>query len=83
MADSLEAEWNAKLRALQDARDAYERQRDADRLIVDSEQQGKILALATDLPAVWTDPATPHRDRKRMLALLVEDVTLIKRPAAR
>jgi DNA invertase Pin-like site-specific DNA recombinase len=79
VADSLEAEWNAKLRALQDARDTYERQRDADRLIVDAQQQRKILALATDLPAVWTDPKTPHRDRKRILALLIEDVTLIKR----
>jgi hypothetical protein len=27
---------------------------------------------------VWNDPKTPQRERKRMLALLIEDVTLIK-----
>jgi hypothetical protein len=78
VADSLEAEWNAKLRALQQARDTYEQQRNADQLILDSALQQKIQALATDFPAVWSDPRTPHRERKRMLALLIEDVTLIK-----
>jgi hypothetical protein len=38
----------------------------------------RILALATDFPAVWHDPKTPQRERKRMLALLIADVTLIK-----
>jgi hypothetical protein len=78
VADSLEADWNARLRALDQARDDYERQRTADRLAVDDEEQCRILALATDFPTVWRDPKTPERERKRMLALLVEDVTLIK-----
>ncbi|MBK5256503.1 MAG: recombinase family protein, partial [Vicinamibacteria bacterium] len=29
-------------------------------------------------PAVWVDPNTKARERKRMLGLLIEDVTLIK-----
>jgi hypothetical protein len=37
-----------------------------------------VLSLATDFPAAWRNPSTSQRDRKRMLALLVEDVTLIK-----
>ena len=78
VADSLEADWNARLRALAEAQEQYERQRSADRLVVDDEERQRILALATDFPAVWCDPKTPHRERKRMLALLVEDVTLIK-----
>ena len=28
--------------------------------------------------SVWLNPKTPQRERKRMLALLIEDVTLIK-----
>ncbi|HKY37011.1 MAG TPA: hypothetical protein VJN18_13790 [Polyangiaceae bacterium] len=28
------------------------------------------------LPAVWNDPNTPERERRRMLALVVEDVTV-------
>jgi len=34
--------------------------------------------LAEDFPAVFNDPATSHRDRKRMPQLLIEDVTLLK-----
>ena len=78
VADSLEADWNAKLRALGEAREEYERQRAADRLAVDDEARRRVLALATDFPAVWRDPKTPDRERKRMLALLIEDVTLTK-----
>jgi hypothetical protein len=39
VADSLEADWNAKLRLLDQARDEYQRLRAADRLIVDDEQR--------------------------------------------
>ncbi len=78
VADSLEADWNAKLRLLDHAREEYQRQRAADRLVVDVEQRRRVLALATEFPAVWRDRNTPERERKRMLALIVEDVTLIK-----
>jgi DNA invertase Pin-like site-specific DNA recombinase len=78
VADSLEADWNARLRALGQAQEEYERQRTTDRLAVGDDERKRILALATDFPAVWCDPRTPQRERKRMLALLVEDVTLLK-----
>ncbi len=87
VADSLEAEWNARLHpfgyrearhALAEAQQEYERQRCADRLIVDDKERERIGALASNFPAVWANPNTPHRERKRMLALLIEDVTLIK-----
>ncbi len=29
--------------------------------------------------SLWNDPTTPHRERKRMAALLIEDVTVVKR----
>ena len=32
----------------------------------------------TDFPRIWTDPELPARERKRMLRLLIEDVTLLK-----
>ena len=78
VADSLEADWNGKLRALAEAQAEYQCQRTADRVAVDPEQRARILALAVDFPTVWRDPHTPQRERKRMLALLVEDVTLLK-----
>ena len=78
VADSLEADWKAKLRDLAEAQESYKRQRTADRLSVDEAERQRILALAADFPSVWRDPKTPQRERKRMLALLIEDVTLIK-----
>ncbi len=78
VADSLEAEWNHKLRALAAAQEDYERQREADRLLLDEEKRAQILALATDFPRLWRDPATPVRERKRMVRLILEDVTLLR-----
>lgn len=78
VADSLEADWNHKLRALTAAQEDYERQRQTDGPILDREQRARVLALATDFPRLWRDPATPQRERKRMVRLLLDDVTLLR-----
>jgi recombinase/recombinase-like zinc beta ribbon protein len=77
VADQLEADWNAKLRELADAKDEYERATEAGNRPLTDEQQARIRALATDLPALWSNPATPMRERKRLIRLLLTDVTLI------
>ena len=78
VADSLEAEWNGKLRAASDAQEQYERKREEDKMSVDSEQRRRILSIANDFHRLWQDPAVPQREKKRMVRLLVEDVTLHK-----
>jgi hypothetical protein len=78
VAQSLEAEWDHKLRALRDAQDDYERRRQADGRALEPSQREQILALAGDFPRLWAAPAVPQRDRKRMVRLLVEDVTLLR-----
>lgn len=78
VADELEAEWNQKLRAVAEAKDQSERQRQSEQTILDEEKRNRILALATDLPKLWNEPTTPDRERKRMARLLIEDVTLLK-----
>jgi hypothetical protein len=78
VAASLEAEWNSKLRALSEAEQNYERQCEADQLKVSAVQQEQVLALATNFPQLWNDPGTADRERKRMVRLLIEDVTLRK-----
>ena len=78
VADSLEAHWNEKLRALEKARDDYERGCEVDKARFDDEQRKRILELTDDFPALWNDSATSHRERKRMTALLIEDVTLTR-----
>jgi len=79
VADSLEADWNRKLCALQEAQQQYERESQKDRLAVDEELRTRLHMLATDFPRLWRDPNTPDRERKRLARLLLEDVTLIKK----
>ena len=75
VADTLEADWNDALRQLRDAQDDCDRATQAAAALSD-EHKAKIRALAANFPAVWRDPATPQRERKRMIRLLVEDVTI-------
>jgi hypothetical protein len=78
VADALEADWNDKLRSLSAAQEQYEQQRQKDRTDLDEVSRQKVLALAQDLPGLWADPRTSDQDRKRMVRLLIEDVTLTK-----
>jgi DNA invertase Pin-like site-specific DNA recombinase len=78
VADSLEADWNDALRALQAAREDYDRASAAAAATLNEEHKAKIRSLATDFPALWANPNTPQRERKRMVRLLVDDVTLHK-----
>jgi len=78
VADELEADWNIKLRALAEVRQHYEQDRQTDQMKLDDQTKAKILALATDFPQVWHASQTSSQERKRMVRLLIEDVTLIK-----
>ena len=76
VADALEADWNEKLRTVRTAEEEHERGTARDGSVLDDAQRAQVLALATDFPRLWRDPATPQRERKRLLRLLIEDVTL-------
>jgi len=78
VADTLEADWNDTLRALQAAQDDYQRASTAAQAALTDQHKARIRALASDFPAMWSDPATPQRERKRMARLLIDDVTLTK-----
>ena len=75
--DSLEAEWNNKLRTLAEAQEQYNQQTQKQRLLIDSQTREQLLSLAADFPRVWNDPLVEPRERKRILHLLIDDVTLI------
>ncbi|TIL87781.1 MAG: recombinase family protein, partial [Mesorhizobium sp.] len=77
VADALEADWNARLRDLDALQREHERQNEADRSLLDEPAQKRIRALAADFPRIWNDERTGAVDRKRMLGLLIEDVTLL------
>ena len=78
VADTLEAEWNEKLRHLQDAHDYYEKHRRLESEKLKKAQQKEVLRLARDFPRLWKNPRTPAREKKRMVRFLMEDVTMIR-----
>ncbi len=78
VADSLEADWNGKLRALAVAQETYEKAKAADASVVTDAERAELMGLSTDFPRLWRDPRTQMKEKKRMLRLLIEDVTLSK-----
>jgi DNA invertase Pin-like site-specific DNA recombinase len=76
--DNLERQWNEKLTSLSQAEEEYSRLSKSQPSALTDEDRDRVHALASDLQRVWNDPRTPARDRKRMLRLLIEDVTLVK-----
>jgi DNA invertase Pin-like site-specific DNA recombinase len=78
VAGTLEADWNTALRALNDAQAAYDKARAQHDGQLTQAQKDRIAQLATDLPGIWNDPATPMRERKRITRLLLTDVTVTR-----
>ena len=78
VADALEADWNNRLRELAVAQDEYDKASSRAERELEQAQRDRIRALATDFPALWHNPATPMRERKRLIRLLVTDVTLLR-----
>ncbi len=74
----LEAEWNAKLRALDEAREVAEQQRHQDQAHLSAAEQGRIRELPQSFVRFWKDSSRADRERKRLVRLLIEDVTLRK-----
>ena len=80
VAGTLERRWNDALLQLEDLKkQAAEFQRQEAR-VATPEQKAKVLALARDLPRLWHAPTTQAKDRKRMLRLLIKDITVEKPP---
>ena len=74
---TLETRWNEKLCALEKSKEEYERLSRDDHEAMNDRKQKEILSLATDFPKLWQNPNVADRERKRMIRLLVEDVTLL------
>jgi hypothetical protein len=83
VADTLEREWNDKLRALAGAREERERAQQRDRVALDDVVRQRLTTMTTDFRKLWDDPSMPNRERKRLLAYIIEDATLVKIPAER
>jgi hypothetical protein len=78
IASTLEKRWNdAMQRLLELEAELANFERQTLRTIT-AEQKRQILQLARDFPRLWTAPTTAAHDRKRMLRLLIRDITVVK-----
>ena len=76
VARTLEAEWNERLQVVERLEKEYERVQQRLPFELSEEQRDKVLALAEDLPRLWRASTTRNSQRKKLLRLLVEDITL-------
>ena len=83
VARGLEAEWEAALQAARDAEAELDRREAARPVRLSAGERAKILAIATDLPALWAAPSTTDRDRKELLHALLDDVVITADAASR
>jgi DNA invertase Pin-like site-specific DNA recombinase len=83
VAASLERRWNQALTNLDAIKaEAAKYQRQSGR-VVSAEQKAKVMDLARDLPRLWRAATTQSKDRKRMLRLLIRDITVQRVPESR
>jgi len=78
VAATLERRWNDALNQLQETQRKFEDFQATHARATTPQQQEEILALARDFPRLWKAPTTQAKDRKRMLRLLVKDITINK-----
>lgn len=76
VARTLEREWEARLHELEEVDRQYAAARRERRIDLSDEDRDLLRAIARDLPAVWRSSTTTSADRKAMLQLVIEAVTL-------
>ena len=81
VAATLEQRWNDALIELEDVKDQINRLQQESRQLT-SQQRDEVLELAQDLPQLWHNTVTAWKDKKRILQLLISDIT-VKKPEQR
>jgi len=81
--NAVERRRNDALKELKTAQEELHQSRQQQGLELSDEQKAQLRALAEDLPKLWSSQTTSAQDRKRMLRLLIKDITMEKRRAER
>jgi DNA invertase Pin-like site-specific DNA recombinase len=78
VAATLERRWNEALQRLADLKQQYAETEQREARVVTPEQKAQVMALVQNFPRLWNAPTTQAKDRKRMLRLLIQDITVEK-----
>jgi DNA invertase Pin-like site-specific DNA recombinase len=76
VASTLEKRWNDRLVELEQLEGDYEEVRKSRRLETSDVERQRILQLADDLPRLWQATTTSDRDRKLLLRLLFQQISV-------
>ena len=76
VASTLEKRWNDALVNLEKTKQEFETFKSKHLIIATPDQKTKIEKLANDLPKLWNANTTQNQDRKRILRLLINDITI-------
>jgi hypothetical protein len=76
VAATLERQWNNALARVEEIKKEFDVHRASQRVALTDERKNDILSLAQDLPSLWGSPTTQDKDRKRILRLLIKDITV-------
>jgi hypothetical protein len=80
VASTLEQRWNDAAQRVLDLKAEFASFKHQTLRANTAEQKQQILQLASNFPRLWTAPTTAARDRKRMLRLLIKDITVVEGP---
>jgi hypothetical protein len=76
VAAALERRWNEALQRVEEAHQQMQEFQRCQTRTFTPEQREQIRGLAADFPRLWKSNSTAAKDRKRMLRLLLEDITV-------
>jgi DNA invertase Pin-like site-specific DNA recombinase len=76
VAATLERQWNNALARVEEINKEFDAHRASRRAVLTDKRKNDILSLAHDLPSLWGSPSTQDKDRKRILRLLIKDITV-------
>ncbi len=74
---TLESNWNQKLKALEEVRQDYAAYCSKKAWTPSAKEEEDILNLAQRIPEIWNAPTSTPKEKKRIIRILIEDVTVL------
>jgi DNA invertase Pin-like site-specific DNA recombinase len=78
VAATLEKQWNEALIHVEQVQREIQKQKNENSVEISPGNRALLLTLCNDLPSLWQAKSTQYKDKKRIIRLLLKDVTLNK-----
>lgn len=78
VADNLEFEWNEQLKKINEEKENLLKIKAAKGQSLNRLKNNELKKLVTDFDQIWNDPNISNREKKRIIQLIIEDVTILR-----